>query len=292
MERVLHAMASEAYVYAFVSVFCLGVFVYSFWVMCLAPDRPFVRKVGIGLFASSTGMFFARCYAEVVELGLKGAAVLPSRYSLHGHVFLHDDNPLAFWLTAAFDSAAFGLLVTITLMIMAVEVTKRDGGAVARVANRHRKAATVQVSRRQVGRVVFWPFMLLFGTVEITVLAWMASSFHLRGTVQSQVRAAMASVSREKDAVESYLHGHGRLPADGRAAGLSTPRSVPHEHVSVVKVEKGHVLLTFDETTADAHLRGRHLALLAVPRGHTVVWYCVSRDIDERYLPDGCLGGG
>lgn len=292
MERVLHAVASEAYVYAFVIVFCLGVLLYSFWVTYLAPDRPFVRKVSFSLFASSAGMFFVRCYAAVVELGLEGEAVVPSRYARHAHVLLHDDNPLAFWLTAAFDSAAFGLLVMITLVIMIVEVTKHDVSAAARVANRYRTATTAQASHGQAGRVEIWPFMLLFGALEIAALAWMASSFHQRGKAQSQIRAAMASVSREKSAVESYLHDQDRLPADGRAAGLSMSRSVQHEHISLVKVEKDHVLLTFNETTADAHLRGRHLALLAVLRGHTVVWYCFSRDIDERYLPDGCLGGG
>lgn len=51
---------------------------------------------------------------------------------------------------------------------------------------------------------------------------------------------------------------------------------------------KGSLLLTFDAATADKHLAGRHVLLVALRDGRQVQWHCAMMDVDDRYLPLHC----
>jgi hypothetical protein len=58
-----------------------------------------------------------------------------------------------------------------------------------------------------------------------------------------------------------------------------------------VQVVKGSLLLKFDAATANAHLAGRQVLLIAVRDDGQVHWHCATLDVDDRYLPVHCLAG-
>jgi hypothetical protein len=131
-------------------------------------------------------------------------------------------------------------------------------------------------------------FQFVIGGIVMATLAWIAVSLDQVNDVRRQVAEAFASVAFERDTVEAYLQDHGRLPEDNKAAGLLPPAGLHRHNVSEVEVVKGSLLLKFDAATADEHLAGRQVLLIAVRHDRQVRWHCVTFDVDDKYLPVRC----
>lgn len=146
-------------------------------------------------------------------------------------------------------------------------------------------------SPRGMSQKANWAFVVSFGVIVMSTLAWIATRLHQAEGVQKQVAEVLASVAPEKAAVEGYLQDHGVLPENNEAMGLLPPADIRKQYVSEVKIFKGSIMLKFDESTANEHLSGRSVMLIAVRSGGRVSWPCASPDIVDKYLPGSCRIG-
>lgn len=131
--------------------------------------------------------------------------------------------------------------------------------------------------------------LLIVAAVIVTLnVSWIAGSHRLTHAVPKRVTEVLRSVVREKPAVEGGLDGHGVLPEGHAAAGLSSPAELHSQHFSEIGISRGNILMKFDEASADAHLAGRYVMLIAARRGSAMSWHCASPDIDDKYPPASC----
>jgi len=290
MEHLVRLAHSSSLFYAAVFVFTGGLILWLAWARFF-HERDGIKRTSYFVMAIAIQMLLVGGYASIVAKGLDGVVCASGRYSTHLVCYRHDENPLLFWFFVALYVSLFVLFMLVALAVM-VGLVVAPGDEVAAVGTRQRRRPTDAGGRKPaVDRMKRGTGRLFLGSawlIAASTLAWIAATLHQTRDVQKQVAWALASVGPEKAAVEAYLQGHGTLPEDNQAAKLSSPADLRRQYVSAVEIAKGSLLLKFDATTADRHLGGRFVMLIAVRHEGQVSWHCASPDIDDRYLPDDC----
>ncbi|WP_426699872.1 pilin [Rhodanobacter sp. Col0626] len=292
MEHLVRLAHSNSVLYAAVFVFTFGVILWFVWARFF-PDRDAIKKTSQVVVTFALQMFFVCCYASVVAHGWDGVVCAAGRFSLHVVCYSHDEGPLWFWGLVVVLMSMYVVLILVALVFLVHLVAPGDQRPVAEMRNQHRSIGTGErrPGTRVIGRAADEAFVIAFGVIVISSLAWIATLFHQVNGAQKQIAEALASATRERAAVEAYLQDNGVLPEDDKAVGLLLPADLRSQYVNEVRVAKGSILLKFDEAAADKHLGGRLMMLIAVQRGRHVSWHCASPDIDDKYFPDSCPAG-
>lgn len=290
MEHLLRLVDSKATLYAAAFLFTLGVILWLAWARFF-HERERWKAVPHFVMGLSVWVVLVGCYAFIARRGLDGLACVAGRYSSHRTCFSHDENPWAFWVVAGGEAYFLAILMLVTLVFL-VRLAMPGGPGTA-APSRY----LPRVSGADAGRPVvrdakrggaFGVLQFMAGGIVIATLAWVAMSLDEVSDVRRQVAGAFASVAPERGVVETYLQDHGRLPEDNTAAALPPPADLRRQNLSEVQVVKGSLLLKFDAATADVHLAGRQVLLIAVRDGRRVQWHCTVLDVDDRYLPGHC----
>jgi type IV pilus assembly protein PilA len=287
MEHWTYLANSNAAVYAAVFVFTLGLIIWLVWARFF-PESSALRKVSHFVMTLAGLIFFAGGYVHVVARGLDGVACAAGRYSGHAVCFARDESPVGFWglvsVLTVFDVAL--MLAAVACMTLVFPRAERRVIESKRVRRPAIRGDDQKSTPGGAGRLPV--FQVLGGAGVVLPLAWMVASFHQADGARRQVDEALASVAADKAAVENYLRDHGALPEDNRALGLPSPADLRGPHTSRIEISDGHIMLKFDDASADEHLRDRWVMLIAVRRGSGVAWHCASPDIDDKYLPRSC----
>lgn len=290
MEHLLRFVDSNATLYAVAFLFTIGVILWLAWARFF-HEREGLKKISHFVMALSLLVLFVGVYASVVTGALDGVACAAGRYSLHRTCYSHDESPWIFWAIVGWQAYFFALLMLLAFVFLVRFAmpggpgTTSPGGQLRRVNDTDARLPVVRnVKRGGAFRVL----QFVVGGIVVATLAWIAMSLDEVGDVRGQVAEALASVAFERGTVETYLQDHGRLPEDNKAAALPSPADLHRHDLSEVEVVKGSLLLEFDAATADEHLAGRHVLLMAVRDGRQVHWHCATLDLDDRYLPVRC----
>lgn len=289
MEHLLRLAHSNGAFLAAVLLLALGVILWLAWARFF-PDTEGLERASHFLMALSLLVVLAGCYAWVATKGLDGVACAAGRHSLHRICYSHDERPGVFWLIVGWQTYFFTfLMVVASVLVVRLAMPGKPGRVPARQLRRvdHADAALSPVRKAKRGGTLV---LLVFATagIALVTLAWIAKSLDQVNDLRERVAEAFASVAPERSAVEAYLQDHGRLPENNQAVALPPPASLQGHGLSQVEVVKGSLLLTFDAATADKHLAGRHVLLVALRDGRQVQWHCAMMDVDDRYLPLHC----
>jgi len=289
VEHLLRLVDSNATLYSAAVLFTIGVILWFAWARFF-HEREGLKTVPHFVIALSVLVLFVGCYASVATDGLDGMACAAGRYS-HGTCYSHDESPWIFWAVVGWQTFFFAFLLLAALVFLVRLAIPGVPGTTAPV--RHLRQANDTGARPPVLRNskqggALRVFQFVIGGIVMATLAWIAVSLDQVNDVRRQVAEAFASVAFERDTVEAYLQDHGRLPEDNKAAGLLPPAGLHRHNVSEVEVVKGSLLLKFDAATADEHLAGRQVLLIAVRHDRQVRWHCVTFDVDDKYLPVRC----
>jgi hypothetical protein len=236
-------------------------------------------------------VLFVGGYASVATGSLDGVACAAGRYSSHLICYSHDESPWIFWAVVAGETYFFTFLMLAVLVFLVRLAMPGESGTTAPARHLRRANdidARLPVVRNMKRGGAFRVFQFVVGGIVMATLAWIAMSLDKVKDVRRQVAEAFASVTFERDTVEAYLRDHGRLPEDNKAAALLPPADLHRHNVSEINVVKGSLLLKFDAATADEHLAGRQMLLIAVRDDRQVHWHCVTLNVDDRYLPVHC----
>lgn len=290
MEHLLRLAHSNSTFYAAALLFTLGVILWLAWARFF-HEREGLKAVPHFVMALSALVLFAGSYASVATNGLDGMVCATSRHSLHVTCYSHDEHPWMFWAVLVWQTCFRVGCALAALVFLARLVAP---GATRRA--RHlppANAVDVKPPAAQGAKPggMVRAFGLAIGVIVISTLAWIATTLDQVNDVRTQVAEAFASVAFERGTVETYLQEHGALPEDNQAAKLLPSAELRRRDVSEVEVVKGSLLLTFDATTADEHLAGRHVLLIAVRDERQVHWHCATMDVDDKYLPVRCSAG-
>jgi hypothetical protein len=293
VEHLLRLVDSKATLYVAVSLFTLGVILWLAWARFF-HERERWKAVPHFVMGLSVWVVLVGCYAFIARRGLDGVACVAGRYSSHRTCFSHDGNPWAFWVVAGGEAYFLAILMLVMLVFLVRLVVPGRPGTAA--SPRHLRRASDAGEERPVVRDAkrggaFGVLQFVAGGIVIATLAWVALSLDEVSEVRRQVAGAFALVAPERGVVETYLREHGRLPEDNTAAALPAPAGLRRQSLSEVQVVKGSLLLKFDAATANAHLAGRQVLLIAVRDDGQVHWHCATLDVDDRYLPVHCLAG-
>ena len=292
MEHVVRLASSNASFYATVFGFAFWVILWFVWARFFHEGVAFKRACQIVL-ACVLLMFFFACYASVAADGLDGVVCAARRFSIHLSCYSHDESPWLFWALVMWLMTTFVLFMLIALAILLKLLVPGDKRAIAGGENQRGSIDTAE--RRPATRAQGWTALqalqFAWGVIVISNLAWIAHSLHQLSVARKQVTEALASVTREKAAVEDYLNGHGALPEGNEAAGLLPPGDLRGQYFSEIEVSRGSLVMKFGEMSADEHLAGRVLMLIGLRRGTRMSWRCATLDIDDKYLPDRCQSG-
>lgn len=293
MENLLRLVDSNATLYAAAFLFTLGVILWLAWARFF-HEREGLKKVPHFVMALSLLVLFVGCYASVATGGLDGVVCAAGRYSSRVICYSHDESPWIFWAVVVVQAYLFVLLMLAALVFLVRLAMPGAPGTTAPV--RHLGQANDTDAGLPVARNVkrggaLRVFQFVTGGIVVATLAWIAMSLDQVNDVRRQVAEAFASVAFERGTVEIYLQEHGRLPEDNQAAALSPPAGLHRHNVSEVEVVKGSLLLKFDAATADEHLAGRQVLLIAVRDERQVHWHCAMLDVDDKYLPLHCSAG-
>lgn len=290
MEHLLRLVDSNTTLYAAVALFTIGMILWFAWARFF-HEREGLKKVPHFVMALSLLVLFVGCYASVATGGLDGVACAAGRYSSHVTCYSHDESPWIFWAVVGWQTffVAFLMLAALVFLVRLAIPGLPGTTAPARHLRRANDTdARLPVVRNRKRGGALRVFQFVIGGIVMATLAWIAVSLDQVDDVRSQVAEAFASVAFERDTVEAYLQDHGRLPEDNKAAALLPPADLHRDGVSEVEVVKGSLLLKFDVATADEHLAGRQVLLIAVRHDRQVRWHCVTLDVDDKYLPVHC----
>lgn len=289
MEHLLRLADSNATLYAAALLFTVGVVLWLAWARFFY-EREDLERVPHFVMALSVLVFFVGRYAHAATNGLDGVACVAGRYSLRVVCFSHDERAGMYWAVAALQTLISAVLVIAAVLVLAHLARPGKSDHRVRVASRMRRAddAGLSVAGPARREGTFRLFLFASWTITLATLAWIAVSLDEVSDVRRQVAEAFASVAFERGTVETYLQDHGRLPEDNSAAALPPPAELRRRYLSEVQVVKGSLLLRFDAATADVHLAGHQVLLIAVRDGTRVSWHCVTFDVDDRYLPLRC----
>lgn len=292
MEHLLRLANLTVIVYAAVTLFTIGVVLWLAWARFF-PEGMQLKKISHGVMALSVLVLLIGCYASTATKGLDGVACVTGRYTLDRMCFRHDERPWIFWVVLGWQAFFFGLLMLLALLALVRLVVPDGPGTV--VPGRHLRRATgtgtgtrLQAARKAKEDGAFQLLLFMVGGLVVATLAWVAMSLDRADDVRKQVAGAFASVAVEQAAVETYWRDHGQLQGDNKAAALPPPANLHRYNVSDVEVVKGSLLLKFDAATADEHLAGRQVLLVALRHEGQVHWHCATLDVDVRYLPIHC----
>ncbi|WP_395118017.1 pilin [Rhodanobacter sp. FW102-FHT14D06] len=292
MEHLIRLVDSKATFYAAALLFTVGVALWLAWARFF-HEREDLKRVPHFVMALSVLVFFVGRYAHAATSGLEGVACVAGRYSLRLVCFSHDERAGMFWGVAALQTFISAVLVIAAVLVLVHLARPGKSDNRVRAANRLRRIrraddAGLPVAGQARREGMFRLFLFASWTITLATLAWAAVSLSRVDAVRGQVAEAFASVAFERGTVETYLQDHGRLPEDNKAAALPSPADLHRHDLSEVEVVKGSLLLEFDAATADEHLGGRHVLLMAVRDGRQVHWHCATLDVDDRYLPVHC----
>lgn len=287
MEHWTHLVNTGGTVYTAIFVFTLGVIIWLVWARFF-PESGVLKKVSHFVMTLAALIYFAGGYAHVVARGLDGVACAAGRYSSRVVCFARDENAVGFWGLVSVLTVLQVALLFASLVCMVLVVSPAQGGV---IAGKKGRRSTIEGGDeapvpRGSGRLT--AFKALGGVAVILPLAWIAHSFQQADGARKQVAEALASVDPTKTAVEEYLQDNGALPEDNGALGLPSPADLHGPHISEIQIFEGHIILTFDDSSVDEHLRGRVVTLVAVRSGKDVTWHCASPDIGDKYLPRSC----
>lgn len=288
MEHWTHLENTGGTVYAAIFIFTTGVIIWLAWARFF-PESSALKKVSHFAMAFAAFIYFAGGYAQVVAKGLDGVTCAAGRHSSRAVCFTRDESPVEFWVLVSALTATYAALVLASVACMVLVVSPAQGGGV--IVAKKGRCSTIEggdeaPGPRRSGRLTV--FKVLGGVAVILPLAWVANSFRQADGARKQVAEALASVDQTKAAVEEYLQDNGALPEDNGALGLPPPADFHGAHVSEIEIFEGHIILTFDDSSVDEHLRSRVVTLVAVRRGKGVTWHCASPDIGDKYLPRSC----
>lgn len=290
MEHLLRLVDSNTTLYAAVALFTIGMILWFAWARFF-HEREGLKKVPHFVMALSLLVLFVGCYASVATGGLDGVACAAGRYSSHVTCYSHDESPWIFWTIVGWQTfffAFFMLAALVFLVRLAIPGLPGTTAPARHLLRANDTDARLLVVRNRKRGGALRVFQFVIGGIVMATLAWIAVSLDQVNDVRSQVAEAFASVAFERDTVEAYLQDHGRLPEDNKAAALLPPADLHRHGVSEVEVVKGSLLLKFDAATADEHLAGRQVLLIAVRHDRQVRWHCVTLDVDDKYLPVHC----
>lgn len=289
MEHLLRLVDSKATFYAAALLFTVGVVLWLAWARFF-HEREDLKRVPHFVMALSVLVFFVGRYAHAATNGLEGVACVAGRYSLRVVCFSHDERAGMYWGVAALQTFISAVLVIATVLVLVHLARPGKSDNRVRSASRLRRAddAGLPVAGQARREGTFRLFLFASWTITLATLAWIAVSLSRVDAVRGQVAEAFASVAFERGTVETYLQDHGRLPEDNKAAALPLPADLHKHNLSEVEVVKGSLLLKFDAATADVHLAGHQVLLIAVRDGRQVHWHCATFDVDDRYLPVHC----
>jgi hypothetical protein len=290
VEHLLRLVDSNTTLYAAAVLFTIGMILWFGWARFF-HEREGLETVPHFVIALSLLVLFVGCYASIAMDGLDGVACAAGRYSSRVTCYSHDESPWIFWAVVGWQTFFFAFLMLAALVFLVRLAIPGVPGTTAPV--RHLRRASDTGARSPVVRHTkqggaLRVFQFVIGGIVMATLAWIAVSLDQVNDVRRQVAEAFASVAFERDTVEAYLQDHGRLPEDNKAAGLLPPAGLHRHNVSEVEVVKGSLLLKFDAATADEHLAGRQVLLIAVRHDRQVRWHCVTFDVDDKYLPVRC----
>ncbi|HWU76228.1 MAG TPA: pilin [Rhodanobacter sp.] len=290
MEHLLRLANLTVILYAAVTLFTVGVVLWLAWARVF-PGREGLKRISYGVMALSVLVLLVGCYASIVTKGLDGVACVVGRYSLDRMCFRHDERRWIFWVVLGWQVFFIGLLMLLALLSLVRMAVPGRPGTVA--PGKHLRRATgtdarLPVVRKAKAGDAFQLLLFVVGGMVMATLAWVAMSLDRADDVRKQVAGAFASVAVEQAAVEAYLRDHGGLPDDNKMVALPSPADLHRYNVSDVEVVKGSLLLKFDAATADEHLAGRQVLLIAVRHERQVRWHCATLDVDVRYLPIHC----
>ena len=290
MEHLLRLVDSKATLYAAALLFTFGVILWFAWARFF-HEREDLKKVPHFVMGVSVLVLFVACYASVTTGGLDGVICAAGRYSSHLTCYSHDESPWIFWAIVGWQTYFFALLMLLALVFLVRFAMPVGPGATAparhlrQVSDTGAKPPVVwNVKRGRTFRVL----QFVVGGIVMATLTWISMSLDQVNDVRRQVAEAFASVAFERNIIEDYLQDHGRLPEDNEAAALLPPADLHRHNVSEVEVVKGSLLLKFDAASADRHLAGRQILLIAVRHERQVRWHCEALDVDDRYLPVHC----
>ncbi len=287
MRSLLDILSSNGFFLVVVGVASLGVLLWSLWALW-APERRRLRRLAVFLMLLGGEMYFIASFASTVAHGLRGVACTQTLYSMRLLCFNHDSSPIGFWLIVVAGSV-FTLTLVFFLLVMFKDLLTRPDDGDTSVRERALRTAGVKEvpPPRTPGKFrggLFWGGVAL---VVVATVAWLSMSFRHSEDVQGQVSQVLASMGTPKRAVASFQRDQHRLPKDSEEAGLPADMHIPH--LSGVRILKGVIIMTFDDTDAAEPLRGRTLMLVPVAlHGRPVRWHCMSMDIPGKDLPDAC----
>lgn len=289
-EHLLRLTHSNATFYAAAFMFTIGVILWLAWARFF-HERESLKKIPHFVMALSLLVLLIGGYASVATNGLDGVACAAGRHSLHRTCYSHDESPWIFWAIVGWQTYFFALLMLLALVFLVrfampgESSTTAQGSHLRRVNDTDARSPVVRNVKRG---GAFLVLQFVVGGIVMATLAWIAMSLDEVSDVRRQVAEAFASVAFERGTVETYLQEHGRLPEDNKAAALPSSVDLHRHNLSEVVVVKGSLLLKFDAATANVHLAGRQVLLIAVRDGRQVDWHCATFDVDDRYLPVHC----
>jgi hypothetical protein len=290
VEHLLRLVDSKATLYAAAFLFTIGVIMWLVWARFF-HEREGMQKIPHFVMALSVLVLFVGGYASVARRGVDGVACAAGRYSLHVTCYSHDESPWIFWGIVGWQTYFFALFMLLTLAILVRFVmpggprTTAPTGHLRRVGDTDARPPVVRNVKRG---GAFRGLQFVLGGIVVATLAWVAMSLDEVDDVRRQVADALSSVAFERNTIEDYLQNHGRLPEDNKAAALLPPADLHRHNVSEVEVIRGSLLLKFDAATADKHLAGRKVLMIAIQHERRLHWHCATLDVDYRYLPVHC----
>lgn len=292
MEHLVRQAYSNSFLWATGCVFLFAMLLWFIWARFF-PEKEAVRKISGFVMVFGLVMLFFCGYASIAANGLDGVLCWSGRYSLHVTCTRYERNPLFFWiLVVGFMSFFVALMLfALAFLVRMVVPGEQRTAPGARDLSSSTGVDERRPSPKGMSQGANRVFLISFGVIVMSTLAWIVTRLHQADRVQRQVTEVLASAAPEKAAVEAYLENHGVLPENNEAMGLLPPADIRKQYVSEVKIFKGSITLTFDESTANEHLGGRSVMLIAVRSGGRVSWPCASPDIDDKYLPGNCRAG-
>lgn len=127
----------------------------------------------------------------------------------------------------------------------------------------------------------FWVSVIIILAV-VGILADIAITAYSDMTTRTYVDLAIDDANKATESVADYFYQHRRFPDDLEQTGLrmSASKFITSMYVS----DKGSVKLVM----AFAPLRGKSLAFVPMMDGNRIIWRCMSREIEDKYLPVTC----